>query len=509
MNSIQEQDLDRAALPLGRQQDEVLFLSELTRVFRRQFPGGERVVCKQLLGPNQAQRFHHEMRIMERLADVPGVPRLVSGSFPPCTIAMEDSGAVSLTDLVRDAPLEMGELLKLALQISTILKGVHWAGVAHKNITPSNLLVSGARRTLTLIDFSLATTLAQDKLSFVHHRDIAGTLAYLAPEQTGRTGRAVDERADLYAMGATLYQLCTGQLPFEAADPLQLIHDILVTPPVLPAELNPAVPPGFSLIILRLLEKEPDRRYQSAEGVMHDLARLHQALERCESGLFPLGEHDFPIRLSPPSRMVGRETEIAALKAAFERVIEGSGTGVLVVGAPGVGKTALINELRPLVTARRGWFVSGKFDQLRQDPSSSGNVQALRALGRLLLAEPEAELKQHRERLLRELGGDAGLITAALPEFSILLGVPPGAMPDDPAEAQARLFSAGVALLRSVASSQRPVVMFIDDLQWAAPNSVIFIDTILTCNLPGLLLVGAYREAGTHPEAPFGGGRRQ
>ena len=231
-----------------------------------------------------------------------------------------------------------------------------------------------------------------------------GTLAYLAPEQTGRTGRSVDQRADLYALGATLYELATGAPPFGSGDPLRLTHDHLARVPVPPAQVNPAVPGPLSEIIMHLLEKEPDNRYQTAEGVVHDLERLRDAGAAAAAAL-RVGEHDVPLRLLPPSRLVGRDDEVAALEAAFEDALAGRCRGVLVGGAPGVGKTALVDELRPVVTGRDGWFVAGKFDQYRRDLEFDAVHQAFRALGRLLLAEPEDELAEVRERILR--GGRA------------------------------------------------------------------------------------------------------
>ena len=231
-----------------------------------------------------------------------------------------------------------------------------------------------------------------------------GTLAYLAPEQTGRTGRSVDQRADLYALGATLYELATGAPPFGSGDPLRLIHDHLARVPVPPAQVNPAVPEPLSAIIMHLLEKEPDNRYQTAEGVVHDLERLRDAAGRTRRRC---GSASMTSRCGCCRRRGwwAATSEVAALEAAFEDALAGRCRGVLVGGAPGVGKTALVDELRPVVTGRDGWFVAGKFDQYRRDLEFDAVHQAFRALGRLLLAEPEDELAEVRERIVR--GGSA------------------------------------------------------------------------------------------------------
>ncbi|ABL01003.1 AAA family ATPase [Pelobacter propionicus] len=445
------------------------------------------------------ERLRHEEAIIRRLNHLEHVSRLATATSPANALVLEDGGDISLAHLIVGQRLEIPRLLKLARQLADIVATVHGAGVTHRDINPGNILLSAEDAAPILIDFDHATTFAEERPPFIHHREIAGNLPYLAPEQTGRVGRPLDQRADLYGLGATLYELATGTPPFSAPDPLELIHQILTQEPTPPVEREPRLPRQLSLIIMRLLEKEPDRRYQSAEGLAHDLARLRDGDEQ-----FDLGEQDFPLRFSPPSRLVGREQEIQALRSALERACAGQGACVLVSGAPGIGKTTLINELRPMVTARRGWFVSGKFDQYRRDHASDGVAQALRAMGCLLLAENEDELGRYRMRILDRVGSNAGLITAALPEFATLLGVAPAAISGDPLEAQVRLHQAGLELLRAVASPDHPLVMVVDDLQWANKGSIGFINTLLTSGeLNGFLLVCAYRETEVAPLHPL------
>lgn len=482
----------------------MLYESQYTRVWRRQLADGTgTLICKEPLGPHALQRLHHEERILSRLADIEGISRLSGVAHPTHFMALQDSQGISLAQVLRQAPLALPELLSLALQLTQIIAAMHHAGVMHKDINPANILLCGVQRKPELIDFHLASTFAEEQPGFTHHHQIAGTLAYLAPEQTGRTGRVVDQRADLYALGATFYEMATGQPPFAQQDALQLIHDHLAHIPTPPEALNPKLPPVLSDVILRLLEKEPERRYQSAQGLVHDLSHIVERGARDENTPFILGQLDFAWRLAPPARLVGRDTEITALQKAFEQAMHGQGQVVLVAGAPGVGKTALVNTLRPMVSAARGWFVVGKFDQYQHD-APTAIVQALRALGRLLLAEPEDELKRQRDRILAALGPNAGLITTpALPEFLTLLGEQPEVPPIDPVAAGIRLRSTGLELLRAIVSSERPVVMVVDDLQWAGAISTQFIDNVLNdTRLPGLLLVGAYRATevdATHP----------
>jgi AAA ATPase domain/Protein kinase domain len=373
--------------------------------------------------------------------------------------------------------------------------------VMHRDITPANIVLGGDGAPC-LVGFALATSVAEIRPEFTPHSEITGTLAYLAPEATGRTGRPTDQRADLYALGAVLYELATGEPPFGSGDPLRLIHDHLARVPVPPAEVNQAVPAPLSEIIVHLLEKEPDNRYQTADGLMYDLERLGERRAHPAKAVFGLGERDVPVRLLPPSRLAGREDEVAALEAAFAGARAGGCQGVLIGGAAGVGKTALIDQLRPVVTGQDGWFVAGKFDAYRRDLEFDAGNQALRALGRLLLAESEDELARARDRIVTAVGSNAGLLAAVVPEFAVLLGVPPDA--GDPLTAQARVQRAAAAAVRAVASPERPVVMFLDDLQWAGSSPLGFVELVLTEEpVEGLLLASAYRDGDVDKAHPL------
>ncbi|GAA3072881.1 ATP-binding sensor histidine kinase [Pseudonocardia yunnanensis] len=470
-----------------------------TRVTRLFLPG-RTVVRKEPLGADADRRLRHETAMLARLRGIAGIAQLVETPRYPRSVVLTDVGGTSLAG--RAMPLDVGELIRLGSGLARAVAGMHGRGVLHRDITPANIVISDDGSPL-LVDFALATSFAEIRPEFTHHTEIVGTLAYLAPEQTGRTGRSVDQRADLYALGATLYELATGDPPFGSGDPLRLTHDHLARVPVPPAEVNPAVPVALSELVMRLLEKEPDHRYQTAEGVVYDLDRVRDAQARPTTARVRIGEHDAPLRLLPPSRLVARDADVAALQAAFEDALAGRCRGVLVGGAPGVGKTALVDQLRPVVTGRDGWFVAGKFDQYRRDLEFNAVYQAFRALGRMLLAEPEDELAEVRERALTALGANAGLLSATIPEFATLLGVPPD--PGNPLTAQVRAQRVGMQGLRAVASRKRPVVVFLDDLQWGGRTPLGFIDLVLTEEpVDGLLLVGAYREAdmdAAHPLA--------
>jgi predicted ATPase/signal transduction histidine kinase len=468
---------------------EVVHHSERTRVTRL-FRSGGTAIRKEPLGPGAEHRARHETAMLGRLRGVPGVAQLADGARYPGSLVLVDAGRETLAVLGK--PLAADELAAVAAALARAVAGMHARGVLHRDITPANVVVSDDG-VPCLVDFALGVPLAEIRPEFTPYAGIAGTLAYLAPESTGRTGRPVDQRADLYALGAVLYELATGAPPFGAGDPLRLTHDHLARVPVPPAEVNRAIPEALSAVIMHLLEKEPDRRYQTADGVVHDLERLGEAQSGPAPVTFRIGERDVPPRLVPPSRLAGRDSEVTMLEEAFAEALAGRCRGVLISGAPGVGKTALADQLRSAVTAKDGWFVAGKFDQYRRDLESDGVAQAFRALGRLLLAEPEEQLAQDRGRLLAALGANAGLTTAVTPEFAALLGVPPD--PGDPLTAQVRAQLASVAMVRAVASRERPLVFFIDDLQWAGPTPLGFVDMVLSGEqVEGLLLVGTYRE---------------
>ncbi len=477
---------------------EAVHESERTRVTRLFLPG-RTVIRKEPLGPGWETRLRHELGIVERLRGVEGVAQLADVPPDPGSIMFDDVAGVCLAAL--PMPLRQSELVSLALDVARVVAGMHRRGVMHSDIGPANILLCGPQRFPCLIDFAFGSSFAEIRPEFTHHNEIVGTLAYLAPELTGRTGRSVDQRADLYALGATLYELATGGPPFGSGDALRLTHDHLARVPVAPERVNPAVSADLSEIIMHLLEKEPDSRYQTVEGLIHDLSRLRDGRSSPAGAPHWVGEHDFPLRLVARSRLVGRETEIATLGAAFAAAMPGQRRGVLVSGSPGVGKTSLIDELRPVVTGADGWFVAGKFDQYRRDQESDGVFQAFRGLGRLLLAEPEEELADLRQRMLRALGPNAGLVTAAVPEFAVLLDVAPE--PGDPLTTQARAQRSAVEILRAVVSRKRPMVFFVDDLQWAGRTPLGLVDMMLSEDgLDGLLVVGAYREDdvdATHP----------
>lgn len=472
------------------------------RVWRSQHLELGVLIHKEAIGTGALARIAHEASVLRRLDGVPGVPRLVSSLDVSGLVVAGISGR-PLSEVLAERRLRALEVVVLGQRLATTLDAVHEAGIAHHGLHPGNVLLTEDGG-VELVDFDLATLMADVRPGFTHHREILGPLPYLSPEQTGRTGSVVDRRADLYAVGAVLYEAACGRRPFVQDDAFELVREILTRTPMPIIELDPTLPPALDAVLARLLEKEPERRYQSAAGLAHDLARI--AADAATT--FALGERDFPDRLSPPSQLVGRTTEIAILAAALDAVADPTdrsggaalaGGVLLVRGPPGVGKSTLVNTLRPLVTQRGGWFVSGKADQVVHD-STAGLRGALRGLARLLLAEPSAALEFQSRELRRRLRSNATVLVAMAPEFAQVFGEPTVAGDLDDRELEDRTRQAVIDLLRVVASPRRPVVLVLDDLQWAPPGALDMLDAIAHAPLvDGLLLVATYRD--TEPDS--------
>ncbi|MBL7262282.1 diguanylate cyclase [Paractinoplanes lichenicola] len=496
MESAEEQPRE---LPTAGSHFAVLSSTERSQVKRLYLADGETtVIWKEFRGASGPMRRRREHALLTRLAGLPGIGGLAGWTHPDAELLI-DAGGRTLAYAAAAREIDLAEVPRLAHRLARIIAGMHARGVVHKDVNPANILLDDTGRPV-LVDFDVASLFSEDQSAFGDLREIDGTLSYLPPEQTGRTGLPVDHRADLYSLGATLYEVVAGHPPFPHDDDLQLVRDLLLRVPARLTEIRPETPPMLSAIVARLLEKEPDRRYQSAEGLAHDLARMREWPETT----FPLGERDFPLRLTAPSLLVGRDTEVVALRSAWEEAVLGGKRGLFVSGPPGSGKSALINALRRPVATRGGWFVTGRADPARQGAAAGPVLRALRRLGRLLLAEPQDALASLRTSLLAALGPNTGLIAAALPEFGTLLG---GGTPGEhgeteDSEAGVRLRQAVVALLSTVVSRRRPLLMAVEDLQWADPTSFDLLDAMLTePGVEGVLVVGTFRPGETDPAA--------
>ena len=393
-------------------------------------------------------------------------------------------------------PMEIGRFLPLAVGITGAVKEVHQQGLIHKDIKPDNILVS-ERGEVQLTGFDIASRLPRERQLPAPPEFIAGTLAYMAPEQTGRMNRSIDARSDLYALGVTLYEMITGSLPFTASEPMEWVHCHIARQAVPPLERSQNVPVTVSAIIMKLLAKTPEERYQTAAGVERDLRRcLEDWYRERYIHTFPLVGHDKSDRLLIPEKLYGREREVGTLLASFDRVVK-SGTPevILVSGYSGIGKSSLVNELHNVLVLPRGFFASGKFDQYKRDIPYATLVQAFRSLLRPLLTKSEAELSKWRDALRQALEPNGQLIVDLVHELRLIIGDQPAVPELPPQDARRRFHMVFRRFISVFAGPEHPLALFLDDLQWLDAATLDLIEDVLSePDVTHLLLIGAYRD---------------
>ena len=403
-------------------------------------------------------------------------------------------------------PMEMGRFLQLAISMMVALGRVHRRGLVHKDLKPVNILVDPATDRVWLTGFGIASRLVRERQSPEPPELIAGTFAYMAPEQTGRMNRSIDSRSDLYSLGVVLYQMITRALPFSASEPMEWIHCHIARMPVPPIERMGDIPAQVSAIIMKLLAKTPEERYQTAAGAEHDLQQClgewdsHRAIDA-----FPLGKRDQPDRLVTPEKLYGRDREIAILVSSFDDVLAtGTSALVLVTGYSGIGKSSVVNELHRVLVPPRGLFTSGKFDQYKADIPYATFAQAFQGLIRPLLSKPEAELTKWREALTEALSPNASLMLDLVPELKLIIGEQPPVIELPAQDAQRRVHLVLRRFIGVFARPEHPVALFLDDLQWLDGATLDLLADMLTGgDVRHLLLVGAYRDNEVGPLHPL------
>ncbi len=417
---------------------------------------------------------------------------LVTFNGRPALIGAAPPADVLAAQLV--APWELGACLRVAIGIATALRELHARGIVHKDIKPANVLANregGA----WLTGFGIATRLPRERQPPLPPEVIEGTLAYMAPEQSGRMNRSIDSRTDLYAFGVTLYELLAGRLPFTANDPMEWVHAHMARQPAPLRHPHQPIPIAVVDIVMKLLEKTADARYQTAAGVEHDLRRAlaawttHGSVER-----FPLGERDISDRLLVRERLYGRDGEIRALLSSFGRVVDSGVTElVLVSGYSGIGKSSIVNELHRVLVPPRGLYAAGKFDQYKRDIPYATLAQAFQSLIRHVLGVNEIVV--WRERLLLALGANGQLITNLVPELELVIGPQPAPAELPPKDAQRRFRLVVGKFLAVFAQAEHPLALFLDDLQWLDAATLDLLEHLVgDPELGHLLLIGAYRE---------------
>jgi predicted ATPase/two-component sensor histidine kinase len=430
------------------------------------------------------------------LVDEDGHPKLL----------VQDHGGQRLEDVI-GGPLEIREFLRLAVGLAVALGGLHQRGLIHKDIKPANLVVLPSTGQVWLTGFEHCSRVPRERQMPEPPDLIAGTLAYMAPEQTGRMNRSIDSRADLYACGVTLYQLLTGELPFSAAEPMEWVHCHIARQAPPPTQRRSGIPRALDAIVMKLLAKTAEDRYQTAAGLEADL-RLCLAQWEARGQLdetFVPGAHDASERLLIPEKLYGREAAIGVLLRVFDEVLtEGTTELVLVSGYSGIGKSAVVHEVHKVLVPPRGLFASGKFDQYKRDIPYATIAQAFQDLVRGILAESDAEVGRWRDTLQEAIGPNAQLMVQLIPELGFIIGPQPPVPDLAPQDARNRFHRVFRRFVSAFARPERPLVLFLDDLQWLDAATLDLLEELAT--QPGvrhLLLVGAYRDNEVTPTHPL------
>lgn len=502
---------DPASVVRGYTLLSTLFESEHTRICRAQRDADGMPVILKLLGRGYGSReavarLHNEFEIIRRIDSehvVRGYALARAANAP--VVVMEDIGGESLDRIAANRRFSLEDCLTIGIAVSAGLAELHAAGIVHRDINPSNIVYNERTGALNIIDFGVSSWLDSEQAGVIAARVVPGTLGYMSPEQTGRMNRAMDYRTDFYSLGVTLYELLTGKPLFEVEDAIEWFHCHIAREPVPPAELDPNIPRQVSDIVMKLMAKTAENRYQSALGIVADLRRCLDGLRETGGRVdeFPLAQQDVPERFQMPQRLYGRDREVAELMSAFDRA-RGGVALALVTGASGIGKSRLINELHKPVTERRGYFISGKFDQLHRDVPYSALIAALRDLVRQLLSETAQQLAEWKTRLLEALGGNGQLIVDLIPELALVVGPQPPVPSLPPREAEQRFRLTMLEFVQVFGRKEHPLVLVLDDLQWADAGTLKLADLLIDSNEQGhMLLIGAFRDNEVQPGHPL------
>ena len=441
--------------------------------------------------------FTREFELLRRIS-VPGVP-LVNQFVQEdgnCVLELQDPGGRALSERLHSQRTDLDSFFELAIPLVTVLAELHRREIICRGLSPHSILVNPTAGTVFLIDLSLATQHSGSvpaSLPFNYPRSL---LPYMSPEQTGRMNRSTDYRTDFYSMGVIFYEMLAGSPPFQSEDTLELIHRHIAKLPRRPAEVNREIPHPLSDLVIKLLAKTAEERYQSAQGIREDLELCQQEMQsRGSIAPFALGQHDVSDRFLVPQKLYGRDREVGKLLEVFDRVCEGPAGMMLVAGYPGIGKTSLIQELYQPIVSQKGYFISGKFDQVGRNVPFAALIQAFRGLVQQLLTESEERLAGWRAHLSQALGPNGGLLAGVIPEIELVIGKQPTPPALGATEALNRFQLVFQNFVGTLAQREHPLVVFLDDLQWADSATLSLLQPLLTSpDIQFLFLIGAYRD---------------
>lgn len=497
--------------PVGSGFTELTLLLEMEDflLYRARAPDEQRVLIRTPSSERPAasivRQLENELEVARELNPAFAVtPLRIERDAGRAFLVLQDCPLPTLVEWL-NAPLAPGLFLQTAKGMAEALADVHRHGLVHKDIKPGNLFV-GAGGQVKISGFGVASRLSRERPAPAPPEVLAGTLAYMAPEQTGRMNRSTDSRSDLYALGITFYQMLTGKLPFAASDPMEWVHCHVALQPEPPSRREAAIPEALSNIVMKLMAKNAEDRYQTAAGLEVDLERCAAEWgERGSIAPFPLGAHDIPDRLLIPEKLYGREREVETLLAAFGRVVEsGKPELVLVSGYSGIGKSAVVNELHKVLVPPRGLFAAGKFDQYKRGIPYSTLVQAFEKLTHLLLSKSQADLNGWRQAFKEALEPNGRLIANLVPEIELIIGEQPAVPELDPSQAKARFQLVFRGFVGVFARPEHPLALLVDDLQWLDAATLDLIEDLLTQeDVRHLLVIGAYRDNEVSPTHPL------
>ncbi|MEG4075730.1 AAA family ATPase [Microcoleus sp. Pol14C2] len=509
--------MDAIANLSGYEITEKLYVGTRTLVYRGirtrdQYPVVVKLLRNKYPTFNELVQFRNQYTIAKNL-DFPHLvkPLTLEVYQNSYVLVMEDFGGVSLSTYLKTATnetqpsqvLPLAEFLQLAIQLTDIIHYLYQNRVIHKDIKPANILINPDTKQIQLIDFSIASLLPRETQEIQNPNILEGTLAYLSPEQTGRMNRGIDYRSDFYSLGVTFYELLTGRLPFISDDPMKLVHCHLAKHSIPIHKINAEIPLILSKLVSKLMAKNAEKRYQSALGLKHDLENcLFQLQKTAKIEDFELGKRDISARFTIPEKLYGREKEVDRLLAAFERVSLGATEMMLVAGFSGIGKTAVVNEVHKPIVRQRGYFIKGKYDQFQRNIPFSAFVQAFRDLMGQLLSESDTQLQTWKTQVLAAVGDNGQVLIDVIPELEGIIGAQPPATELSGSAAQNRFNLLMQKFMQVFTSKEHPLVMFLDDLQWADSASLNLLQLLMR-DTGYLLVLGAYRDNEVSPVHPF------
>lgn len=448
-------------------------------------------------------RLRHEYKILQPLS-IEGVikPLELKNCQHSLALVLEYFDGLSLEKFITgNERISLINFFKIAINLAQTLGELHLENLIHKDIKPHNILLNPQTQQIKLIDFSIATRLAKENSTGSNLNLLEGTLAYMSPEQTGRMNRSIDYRTDFYSLGVTFYEMLTSKLPFTTQDPMELVHNHIAVKPLPPRKINPKIPHAVSSIVMKLLAKNAEDRYQSAFGLKADLEQCLAQLQT--TGFiedFTPGLRDKSGQFLIPQKLYGRSEEVKTLLNAFERVSQGKSEMMLIAGYSGIGKTCVVNEVHKPIVGARGYFTSGKFDQFKRDIPYAALIQALSELIRQLLTETSLGIQQWKSKILEAVGSNGQVIIDVIPEIELIIGSQPEVPQLGPTESQNRFQRVFKQFINVFTKSEHPLVIFLDDLQWGDIASLKLIQLLITDpDSQYLLLLGAYRDNEVNP----------